>query len=162
FNPVVDVFERSAKTFGPSFSERAVTVGAHKLNVNLSYSYIKFDRLNGHDLDHLTSRVIVADTPSGTRAFDGILAPSSVFQQVKGINPNLRPNNTFAREVIDLDLEAQLFNMSVTYGVRDDLDINVNVPLLRTFVRSSLTSDALDPRYARLFNAPASTVVENA
>lgn len=156
FNPQLDVYERSAKTFGPLFSERAVTVGAKKFNLNFSYTYIKFDRLNGHDLEHLTSRTIV----SKDNEFAGVLAPDRVFQQVKNVTPGLTPENTFTRAAVDLDLEAQLFDLSMTYGVLDNLDVNVDVPILRTFARSSLRTDTLDPRFAALIPAPASTVIE--
>jgi len=46
WNPELEVLERSAKTFGPLFSERAVTVGRNKFNLNVSYTYIKFDQFN--------------------------------------------------------------------------------------------------------------------
>ena len=53
WNPELEVLERSAKTFGPLFTERAVTLGRNKFNLNVSYTYIKFDEFNGKNLDKL-------------------------------------------------------------------------------------------------------------
>jgi len=38
---------------------------------------------------------------------------------------------------LDLDLEAQLFDFSFTYGLLDNLDVNIDVPVLRTYAHSS-------------------------
>ena len=46
WNQELEVLERSAKTFGPLFSERAVTLGRGKFNINASYTYIKFNEFN--------------------------------------------------------------------------------------------------------------------
>ncbi|MBI3770370.1 MAG: hypothetical protein HY271_18020 [Deltaproteobacteria bacterium] len=150
FNPDLDVYERSTKTFGPLFSERAVTVGAHKFNANVSYTYIKFDSINGHDLDHLTSRVLLANI-GNQRAFAGGLRRPDLASQF----PDLTPGTTFSQVKADLDLEAQLVDFSFMYGVLDDLDVNIDIPVVRTFVRSAITERTLDPRFA-VFLTPAS------
>ena len=51
---------------------------------------------------------------------------------------------------LDLDLEAQLVDFSFTYGVLDNLDVNIDVPVLRTYVRSGLIDVIPDPRCAGL------------
>jgi hypothetical protein len=149
FNPQLDVYERSTKTFGPLFSERAVTVGAHKFNANVSYTYIKFDTINGHDLDNLTSRVEVANI-GNQRAFAGLRRPDLASQF-----PGLTPETTFTQLKANLDIEAQLVDFSFTYGVLDDLDVNIDVPVVRTFVRNQVTERTLDPRFEALL-PPAS------
>jgi hypothetical protein len=146
YNPKLEVFERSSKTFGPLFSERAVTIGKSKFNVNVSYTYIDFDTINGHDLDHLTSRVESAVLGNG-QAFAGLRRPDLVDRF-----PQLNDRNLiFTQLDVDLDIEAQLMDFSFTYGVLDNLDVNVDVPVVRTFARSHVTERTLDPRFTEEF-----------
>jgi hypothetical protein len=147
FNPQLDVYERSTKTFGPLFSERAVTLGAKKFNVNASYSYIHFDTINGHDLHDITSRVEIAKDASGRRSFAGLRRQDLVnnFPGLKQLGPN--GELIFTELNVDLDLEAQLVDFSMTYGLLDNLDVNVDIPVLRTFARSRVSERTLDPRF---------------
>ncbi len=134
FNSELDVYERSAKTFGPLFGERAVTLGKGKFNITNSYTWVKFDEFNGRSLHNLDSRSELARLPDQNGSFYfGVVGPSGLTQLK-----------------LDLDLEAQLVDFSFTYGVLDNLDVNIDVPVLRTYVRSGLIDVIPDPRCARL------------
>jgi hypothetical protein len=134
YNPTLETLERSAKTYGPLFTERAVTIGKGHFNVNASYSWIHFDNYNGKSLNHLTSRVEDA-IPAGE---DGSLG--TVFA-------GIRNQDGFLTQLrLKLNLEAQLFDFSFTYGVLDDLDVNLDVPVLLTYARSGITDTIPDPR----------------
>ena len=86
WNPELEVLERSAKTFGPLFTERAVTLGRNKFNLNFSYTYIKFKEFNGKNLDKITNRVETPFVPeTGQRQYFGLFRP---FQDVD--DPNSR------------------------------------------------------------------------
>lgn len=137
WNPELEVLERSAKTFGPLFTERAVTLGRNKFNLNVSYSWIKFDRFAGKDIDELTSNVEIAFVPeTGKTQYFGLSRPlTSDPKTLIGDQVNLK-----------LDLEAQLVDFSFTYGLLDQLDVNVDVPVLRTYVRSEIREILPDPR----------------
>lgn len=130
YNPTLEAYERSAKTFGPLFAERAVTLGKGKFNVNASYTWIRFDTFNGKNLDHLVSRVELADLPEGGRRFQGIRNADDMLTQLR----------------LRLDIEAQLFDVSFTYGILDNLDMNIDIPILRTYAQSGLTDVIPDPR----------------
>jgi hypothetical protein len=141
WNPELEVLERSAKTFGPLFTERAVTVGRGKFNINASYTYIKFKEFNGKNLDKLTNRIERAFVPeTGTTQYFGLFRG---FQDVD--DPNLtRLAGDQVR--LNLDLEAQLFDFSFTYGLLDNWDINVDIPVLLTYARSAVQETLPDPR----------------
>ena len=77
WNPELESLERSARTFGPIFTERGLTIGRNKFNLSASYSWLRFDKFSGKNLDHLTNHVEVARVPeTGTVQF---LGPSRVF-----------------------------------------------------------------------------------
>ena len=50
FNPGLGVVARSSESFGPILTERADTIGKHKLFVGFSYQYFDFDRADGVNL----------------------------------------------------------------------------------------------------------------
>ncbi len=141
WNPELEVLERSAKTFGPLFSERAVTLGRNKFNLSASYSWIKFDSFNGKNIDKLRSQTEVAFVPeTGDVQFFG---PSrSADLDGNGTNEALIGDELN----LQLDLETQIWDFSFTYGVLDNLDVNIDVPVLYTYARSSLVERLPDPR----------------
>jgi hypothetical protein len=141
WNPELEVLERSAKTFGPVFSERAVTLGRNKFNINASYTYIKFSEFNGKNLDKLTNQIEKAFVPeTGQTQYFGL------FREFDDVDdPNI--TRLAGDQVkLDLDLEAQLFDFSFTYGVLDTLDVNIDLPVLLTYARSSVKEILPDPR----------------
>ena len=54
YNPDLDVYDRSTKTFGPLFSERAQTIGRRRFLVGMSGSYLEFNEFDGDDLDSIS------------------------------------------------------------------------------------------------------------
>jgi hypothetical protein len=141
WNPELEVLERSAKTFGPLFTERAVTLGRNKFNLNASYTYIKFATFNGQNLDKMTNRIEKAFVPE--------TGQTEYFGLFRGFDCDEAGNcNHFAgdRVRLNLDIEAQLFDLSFTYGLLDHLDVNIDVPVLRTYLRSAVQETLPDPR----------------
>jgi hypothetical protein len=139
WNPELEVLERSAKTFGPLFTERAVTLGRNKFNLNVSYTFISFQEFNGKNLDRLTNRIEKAFVPeTGNVQYFGL---ARGFTDSNGVD---RAAGDQVR--LDLDLEAQLWDVSFTYGILDTLDVNIDVPVLRTYARSGVQEHLPDPR----------------
>ena len=126
FDPATDSFERLRIPLGPVFSERAETIGRHKLSVSLNYALIQYDGINGHDLHALAS-----NDPRSSEAHLAICT-TTFCEPVAGM----------AR----LDLEAQIVTLSAIYGLTSDLDIDLSLPLVRTFLRASTAFIAPDPR----------------
>ena len=140
YNPELEVYERSARTFGPLFGERAVTLGKGRFNANVAYTYLKFKQINGNDLSNLTSRFERA-TLNGEDTFAGL------------INDDVADEfdvTSFSEVTADLDIEAQIIDFSFTYGVLDNLDINVDIPVVRTYARIGVSQEILDPRFSAL------------
>jgi len=49
-NPELGTVERATSTFGPFFVERALTAGAHKASVGLTFQHMRYTSLDGHNL----------------------------------------------------------------------------------------------------------------
>jgi outer membrane putative beta-barrel porin/alpha-amylase len=126
FDPGSDSFQRLNVPFGPVFSERAQTVGPQRLSLGVNYVLVQYDTINGKDLDAL-----VTNDPR---------APGDHLAICAG--PLCEPVLGTAR----IDLEAQIVALSATYGVTTDLDVNLLVPIVRTFLRASTRFVGPDPR----------------
>jgi len=95
-------FVRSSELLGQLFLERAETVGRGKLNVSLDYQRVKIDTIDGKDIEDLHDT-----TP---------------ILQRRG-RPATIPE-------LDIDVDTHEVTTNITYGVTDDLDVNLIVPVV--------------------------------
>ncbi len=111
YNPKLEVFERTSDTLGPLFLERPDTLGRGKLNVNLSVMYVELNELDGTPTNKLEGPFPVVIRQTGAGGLAGFSAD------------RLRYN---------FKLINHIAGLSVTYGVLDDLDVNLLVPVIST------------------------------
>jgi hypothetical protein len=105
FDPKTSAFERSTELLGQLFVERARPIGRGKLNLSLTYQYVELQTYEGHDLDALSDPRPILDQGTGT---------------------------TFTIPHMDVDLATHMMTPSLSYGVTDDLEVNLTVPVLYT------------------------------
>ncbi len=122
YNTQLEVFERSSETLGPIFMERPDTLGQHKFNVNVSYQYVQFDAYDGQSLKNLQS----AD-------------PIVLRQLQNGVTAGFTANSLQYR----LRLQNYVTAFSFTYGVLDNLDVNLLLPLIATTFDVGVTNQQL-------------------
>ncbi len=109
---------RTTESLGPLLAERAPTLGKNKLSFAFSYTRIKFDKLEGDDLDDL-ELIFQHDDVNG----DGVLGP---------LGTPLDFELDQVRVDLDLELEQDLFVFFATYGLGRHWDIGAVVPIVRT------------------------------
>jgi hypothetical protein len=117
FDPDAHAFRRATEVTGQLFLERAAPLGRGRWNFDVSYQWVKVDTLDGRD----TSELRDAGPPI--------------------IDPHGR---LFTVPRFALGLETHEVTLGATYGVTDDLDVNLTLPLLD----SSLAVHALARRVA--------------
>lgn len=119
YNPAIEAFERTSDTLGPIFLERPDTIGKGKFNVNVSYQYVQFDSFDGRSLDRLEGRnpVVVGLSSGGTAV--GAEADRLRYR---------------------LGLHSHIAAFSLTYGIFDNLDVNVLVPVISTHLAVGVRS----------------------
>jgi len=98
------VSEREEVILGQLFLERAETVGRNKANLGLSYQRVKIDTLDGDDIGELHDTRFPITNPKGDVQFT---IPS-----------------------FGIDLETHEFTATATYGLTDDLDLNLALPVV--------------------------------
>jgi hypothetical protein len=112
YNPQLEVFERTSDTLGPLFLERPDTLGQGKFNVNVSYQYVRLNQLDGDDTSSLQAPdPIVIRVTDAAGTLQGFTANSLRY---------------------DFDLVNHIVGLSFTYGVFDNLDVNLLLPIIHT------------------------------
>ncbi len=120
FNPQLEVFERTSETLGPIFLERPDTLGQSKININVSFQYVQFDAFDGTSLRRLE-------------------APDPIVTRVVGAGGALL-GFTANQLQYRLRIQDYVTALSVTYGVLDNLDANLLIPLIQTNFSAGVTS----------------------
>lgn len=102
FDPATGNFQRDPATFGQIYLDRADPLGAGRLNLSFLYQFAKLDELEGMNADNLHNREPIP--------LPGLLAAVQI------------PNLSF-------DAAVHSFLFAASYGITDDLEASVAVPL---------------------------------
>ena len=120
-NPRLGTVERSSDSFGPFFTERALTAGARHGSFGLNYQIARFTSIDGRNLR------------DGT-----LVATASKFRD---------QSQPFDVETLSLRARANMATFVANYGVLDHLDVGVAVP----FVTLSISGERTDTYRGRPF-----------
>ena len=104
-DPATGLRVRQATTFGPSFSERALTSGEGKVAIYASVTAAAYEQLGDFSLERIQLTNAAGPTPTSSR-----------------------------RGLASLVLQAETLLLSSSIGVTDKLDLSVGVPLVRMTV----------------------------
>lgn len=136
FNPSLGVVTRETENFGPILTERADTIGKHKLFVGFSYQYFNFDKADGVNLKNFGA-VFQHETEAE------LCTPGSPLTCVNG-------EPAFQQDIIAtqnrIDLKVHQVTAVGTFGVTNRFDLSVAVPILdvRMSVFSNATIDSFE------------------
>ena len=142
FDPALGTLTRSSDSFGPSFSERALTIGRGKVSVGFGYQHAAYDTFEGLNLRQRGITFYIQHTDCCSRGAADQSTPD---------NSLLTP--PFEGDLIEAALALRIVSdtsiVFANYGVSDRLDIGLAVP----FVRVKLDASVL-ARIERLATAP--------
>ncbi len=117
FDPLLGTFLRTTETLGPLFAERAPTLGRGKFNFNAAFTFFKYDSFNGERLSNL--HVDARHQPD-------VIPPNDVrtLFELDTIRINF-----------DIDIHVRIFSLAATYGVTENLDVGILVPIVNIDMR---------------------------
>jgi hypothetical protein len=111
FDPALGVFSPTGEGFGPIFSQRADTIGKGRITLTASYTRHTFDTIDGENLRD--------GDPVGT---------------VLGVGAGVvRANFLSFKE----DVDADVFTIGGLYGVTDQIDVGLTLPIVNVKVKES-------------------------
>src|SRR5262249_14218188 len=121
-------FVRDTDLLGQLYLERARPIGRGKWNVTVSYQRVNVDSVQGQDLDELS------DT-----------APPIIVGSFITSGPAGKRLVSFPRYAVGLRVD--MVTLAATYGITDDLDVNLTLPILasRLSVGSTEPNFTLNP-----------------
>jgi hypothetical protein len=116
FDPATGNFQRQPSTFGQVYLDRADPIGARRLNVQFTYQWVKLRKLDGRDAGDLQdSEPIYFPGKAAAFAFPRLAIAAAVHQ----------------------------FLFAATYGLTDDLEVSLAVPVVYSNVGASATLRAV-------------------
>jgi len=119
---------RSSGNFGPSFAERALTVGKGQFTAGFNFQAVSYDRFEGLELE---------DADAGGPAFYLEHNDCCILQLPDGTpGPGNTPKDPpfegdILRMVLGLDLKSTTAAFFASYGLTDSLDVGVAVPFVK-------------------------------
>ena len=130
FDKSLGVFVASEYNFGPVLSERAGTIGRHKLLFGFAYQSFDFDKLDNVDLKNL--HAAFGQTPVANCSAAG------------GAGPQNEGGCAFIRDTLvttnNVDLRVNQYTAFISFGLTSRLDVSVAIPTVN--VRMGVTSNA--------------------
>lgn len=132
FDPALGTFTRTSQSFGPTFAERALTIGRGRVSLGYGYQHATYDTFEGLNLRQRGSvkfyvpHVDCCSRGGGTVAqADGSL-----------LTPAFEGDLVRAELALNLSTDSSVF--AVNYGVHDRLDLGVVVPFLHVKMAASV------------------------
>ncbi len=132
FDPALGTFRRTSESFGPTFAERALTIGRGRVSVGFGYQHSTYDTFEGLNLrDRGAVTFYVPHTDCCSRG-GGVVA--------EGDGSRLTPafEGDLVREELALRLTTDASVVVANYGVHDRFDIGVVVPFLHVALDASV------------------------
>ena len=134
-DPGTGIPKRSSSNFGPSFAERALTVGKHQFTAGFNFQSVRYDRFEGLDLENA----------NGSGAAFYLEHNDCCIQQLPDGTPG--PGNTpkdpafegdLLRMALGLKLKSNTSAFFASYGLTDRLDVGVAVPFVEVQIDANI------------------------
>jgi len=141
FDPALGTFRRTSQSFGPTFAERAITIGKGRVSVGFGYQHATFDTFEGLNL---RQRNRSGDEVRGVTFYvphtDCCSRGGGTTSQPDGSRTSPAFEGDLVRADLALNLTTDASVFAVTYGVHDRLDIGVVVPFLHVKLDASVVA----------------------
>jgi hypothetical protein len=123
FDPALGVFNRDTNGFGPTFVDRAATIGKRKWNFGANYMHLSYDTLDGRSLQNGDIRFFLLHQE---------LSPPSYVE------------GDVIEAALSLKLTSDVFAAFANYGVTNALDVAVAIPVVRVSMDGTYHATILD------------------
>ncbi len=121
FDPGLGTFQRATESFGPTFAERALTNGRGRLTVGANFQYSKYSSFEGEDLDAGAIKFYLHHAETTGLFFEGDLIETA----------------------LDLDLSSSTTTLFGNYGLTDNFDLAVSLPIVSVSMDARVAATVL-------------------
>ena len=121
YDSSLGTFTRTTNSFGPSFAERAVTVGRNRFSLGANYQHSSYSSFEGQNIDDGSIKFYLTHEPVGGLFFEGDVIEAALRLKVS--------TNTFI--------------MFGSYGVTDRLEIGAAIPVVNVKMDANVDATIL-------------------
>jgi hypothetical protein len=143
FDPALGTFSRASRSFGPSFAERATTIGRQRLSVGMNYQHTRYDTFEGQELDDGSIRFYLRHEECCSVGGPPVPPFFGIVERPNGT----RLDPFFEGDVIEAALALRASTDTVAlfanYGVTDRWDVGLAVPFVRVDLEASVLATIL-------------------
>lgn len=119
FDPAVGAFTRTTESLGPTFAQRPETIGRNRFSIGVTWLHFTFDEIDGKDLGNGDLKLTFGHLDVGPP----ICNPTCAFE-----------SDTITARVF-AEITSDVFVASATYGVLDNLDVSIGIPIIRNEIK---------------------------
>ena len=150
FDESLGTFRRTSASFGPSFAERAATIGRGKLSAGVTYQHSRYNTFEGRDLNDGSIKFYLLHEECCTPSGGGGGGTGGGGGGSGG--PIQRPNGTRLSPAFEGDLIEAALSLEATtdtvaflanYGLTNRWDIGLVVPVVRVDLSASVQATIL-------------------
>lgn len=149
YDSALGIFNRSAESFGPVFSERAITAGKGKFSFGVSTLDATYDRFEGQNLRDADVQLYLT------------------HQDIDRSGSTLSPwfEGDIIRADLSVDLQSRTTVVVANYGLSDRIDLGIAVPFqqidlgARIDTRVERLASGVDPFVIHIFEGSSDTAV---
>ena len=138
FDGALGTLRRGSRSFGPSFAERALTIGRRKLNAGFNYQRTTYRQFEGQNLADGSVKFYLRHQDCCGVV---ITPPTFVFSATPNgtlLNPPFEGD--FVEAALSLDATTNTTAFFANYGVSDRWDIGIALPVVRVDLNASVTA----------------------
>jgi hypothetical protein len=138
FDPALGTFRRASRSFGPTFAERAATIGRGRFSAGFNYQHASYDRFEGEDLRDGSIRFYLRHQECCTTGGPPVPPFFGVVQQPDGSRFSPFFEGDVIEAALSLRVSTDTFAMFANYGVTDRWDVALAVPIVRVDLEASV------------------------
>jgi hypothetical protein len=121
FDPALGTYARSTNSFGPSFAERAVTIGRHRWNLGSNFQHASYRTFEGQDIRNGDIKFYLTHQYISGQFFEGDLVSAA----------------------LSMKLSTDTYVLFANYGITDRLDLGVSVPIVHVNLQADILATIL-------------------
>lgn len=138
FDPALGTFSRASRSFGPSFAERATTIGKGRISAGFNYQHTSYRRFEGQDLRDGSIKFYLRHEECCSVGGPPVPPFFGVVQQPNGTRLSPFFEGDVIEAALSLDVKTDTVAFFGNYGVTDRWDVAVAVPLVRVDLRADV------------------------
>jgi hypothetical protein len=143
FDPAVGTFRRASRSFGPTFAERALTVGRGRFNAGISFQHLSYASFENRQLDDGSIQFYLRHGECCTTVGPPEPPTFGILNQPNGTRLNPFFEGDLVRTSVSLQAVSDATVFFGNYGVNDRLDVGLAIPLVKVKLDATLNPSLL-------------------